>query len=88
MKFCFLFSEAATSSAQGEMSALAQRLEAVTRQLEDEKKQALALKKQLEVMQKADQEKSKLQKEVLRSTYSFVNVNMSVVLILILPSLY
>ncbi|KAJ1527818.1 hypothetical protein ONE63_007764 [Megalurothrips usitatus] len=54
----------ASNTAQGEMSAIAQRLEAVTRQFEEEKKQAGTLKKQLEVLQRADQEKSKLQKEL------------------------
>ncbi|XP_052122841.1 trichohyalin isoform X6 [Frankliniella occidentalis] len=60
--------KAASSSAQGEMSALAQRLEAVTRQYEEEKKQASAFKKQLDVAQRAEQEKSKLQKEMIEKS--------------------
>lgn len=66
----FLFLEAANSTAQGEMSALAQRLETITRQFEEEKKQATLLKKQLDVAQRAEQEKNKLQKEVIILIFS------------------
>ncbi|XP_034249041.1 uncharacterized protein LOC117649948 isoform X3 [Thrips palmi] len=60
--------KAASSTAQGEMSALAQRLEAITRQFEEEKKQSALLKKQLDVAQRAEQEKNKLLKELAEKT--------------------
>ncbi|KAK3928455.1 Homeobox protein cut-like 1, partial [Frankliniella fusca] len=68
--------KAANSSAQGEMSALAQRLEAVTRLYEEEKKEAIALKKQLDVAQRAEQEKIKLQKETAEKSKQLAEIEL------------